>query len=56
MFNKTFIYFWLHWVFVALHGLSLVAASGCDSLVAVCGLLIVVTSFIAERRLEALGL
>ena len=23
-----FIYFWLHWVFVATHGLSLVAASG----------------------------
>ena len=23
-----FIYFWLHWVFVAAHGLSLVAASG----------------------------
>ena len=29
-FNKfiLFIYFWLHWVFVAVHGLSLVAASG----------------------------
>ena len=24
----NFIYFWLHWVFVAVHGLSLVAASG----------------------------
>ena len=23
-----FIYFWLHWVFVAVHGLSLVVASG----------------------------
>ena len=23
-----FIYLWLHWVFVAVHGLSLVAASG----------------------------
>ena len=23
-----FIYFWLHWVFVAVHGLSLVAVSG----------------------------
>ena len=23
-----FIYFWLHWVFIAAHGLSLVAASG----------------------------
>ena len=28
-FNKfIFIYFWLRWVFVAAHGLSLVAASG----------------------------
>ena len=26
-----FIYFWLHWVFVAVHGLSLVAASGGNS-------------------------
>ena len=25
--NYLFIYFWLHWVFVAVHGLSLVAAS-----------------------------
>ena len=28
LFLKLFIYFWLHWVFVAVHGLSLVAASG----------------------------
>ena len=27
-FNYLFIYFWLHWVFVAARGLSLVAASG----------------------------
>ena len=27
-FIVIFIYFWLHWVFVAAHGLSLVAASG----------------------------
>ena len=27
-FFKLIIYFWLHWVFVAAHGLSLVAASG----------------------------
>ena len=26
--NYLFIYFWLHWVFVAMRGLSLVAASG----------------------------
>ena len=30
--SSKFIYFWLHWVFVALHGLSLVVASGCYSL------------------------
>ena len=29
-----FIYFWLHWVFIALRGLSLVAVSGGSSLVA----------------------
>ena len=27
-FIYLFIYLWLHWVFVAVHGLSLVAASG----------------------------
>ena len=27
-FIYLFIYLWLHWVFVALHGLSLVEASG----------------------------
>ena len=37
-----FIYFWLHWVFVAAHRLSLVA---------VCGLLIVVASLVAEHGL-----
>ena len=37
------IYFWLRWVFVAAHGLSLVAVSG--------GLLIAVTSLVAEHRL-----
>ena len=35
MFN----YFWLHWVFIALHGLSLVAVSRGYSLFAVYGLL-----------------
>ena len=28
LFIYLFIYFWLHWVFIAAHGLSLVAASG----------------------------
>ena len=32
-----FIYFWLHWVFVAAHGLSLVAASGGYSLLQCAG-------------------
>ena len=31
-FLKIFIYFWLHWVFVAARGLPIVAASGCCSL------------------------
>ena len=31
-FNFIFIYFWLHWVFVAARGLSLVVASGGYSL------------------------
>ena len=38
------IYFWLHCVFIAAHGLSLVAVSGSYSLVEVHGLLVVVTS------------
>ena len=43
--------FWLLWVFTALHGLSLVAATGDYSLVAVCGLLIAVASLVPEHRL-----
>ena len=43
-----FIYFWLCWVFVATHGLSLVVSKWGYSLVAVCGLLIEVASLIAE--------
>ena len=50
-----FIYlFWLHWVFVAVHGLSLVVASGgCSSLqcVGFSGLLIAVASLVAEHGL-----
>ena len=45
-----FICFWLCWVFVAAHGLSLVVASR-DYLVVVQGSLIVVASLIAEHRL-----
>ena len=42
---NIFIYFWLHWVFVAACGLSLVVVSGGYS-VAVCGLLFVVASLV----------
>ena len=42
-------YFWQHWVFVAVQGLSLVEASGSHSLVALHRLLIVVVSFVAEH-------
>ena len=46
-----FFNFWLCWVFVAVHGLSLVAESRGYSLVAVHRLLIAVTSVAAEHRL-----
>ena len=36
-----FFFSWLPWVFVAAHGLSLIAATRIYSLVVVCGLLIV---------------
>ena len=42
LFLKKKNYFWLCWVFVSAHGLSLVV---------VCGLLIAVASLIAEHRL-----
>ena len=45
-----FIYFWLHWVFAAPHGLSLVAVSGGYSVV-MRGLLIEVASLVAEHGL-----
>ena len=48
MFGKKIIYFWPCCVFVAMHRLSPV---GGYSLVAVCGLLIAVTSLGAEHRL-----
>ena len=48
---KNCVYFWLPWVFVAAHGLSLaVVIRGC-SLVVVCMLLIAVASPVAEHRL-----
>ena len=51
-FLKLFIYlFWLRRIFAALQGLSLVVVSGGYSLVAVCGLLIVVASLVAGHML-----
>ena len=43
--------FWLLWVFVAIHRLSLVAVSEDYCLAGVCGLLIVVASLVLEHRL-----
>ena len=43
--------FWLHWVFIALYGLSLVAESGGPLFVVVHGLLIAVASLVAEHGL-----
>ena len=54
LFRSLFIYFWLLWVFVAAHGLSLVAASGGYSFVAVRGILIAVASLCCGAR--ALGM
>ena len=48
-------YFWLHWVFVAAHRLSLVAESRGYSLVAVRGLLIAVASRYRARVLGHTG-
>ena len=49
LFHYLFIY-WLCWVFVAAHGLSLFVASRGHSLVAVLRLLTVVASLVAEHR------
>ena len=49
LFKTLFI--WLHWIFIAVCGLPLVAASRGYSLVAVLGLLIAVTSLVGEPRL-----
>ena len=46
-----FIYFWLRWVFVAAHGLSLVAASGGYSSLRCHGWLTAVASLVAEHGL-----
>ena len=44
-----FMYFWLCWVFVTAHGLSLVMESRGSSLVLVCRLLTVVASLVLEQ-------
>ena len=46
-----FIYFWLHWVLVAVHGLSQVVSSRGYSLVVVLRFLIAVVSLVAEHGL-----
>ena len=46
-----FIYFWLHRVFVAAHGLSLVGGERGLLFVAVHGLLVAVASLVVEHRL-----
>ena len=43
-----FMYFWLHWAFVAAHELSLVAASGGYS--SLLGLLTAMASLVAEQH------
>ena len=48
---SLFIYFWLHWVFIAVRRLSLVVASGDYSLAVVLGLLGTVASLIVEHGL-----
>ena len=48
---NVFIYFWLHWIFIASPGLPLVAVSGGYSLVVMRGLLLAVASLVEERRL-----
>ena len=50
------IYLWLHWVFVAAHGLSLVAASRKSLSSELGALLIAVVSLAAEPGLWVLGL
>ena len=51
LFYYLFIYFWLRWVFVAVHGLSPVAVSWGLLFVVVRGLLVAVVSLVAEHWL-----
>ena len=49
--HLLFIFFWLCWVFVVVHGLSLAAVSRGYSLAVARQLLIAVTSLVVEYRL-----
>ena len=48
---SLFFFFWLHWVFIAECKFSLVAVCEGCSLVAVCGLLLLMASLVAEDGL-----
>ena len=50
-----FIHFWLHWVFVAAHGLSLFVTRRDSSPVGVGSLLIAAALLIVEHRLRSSG-
>ena len=54
MFYLLFVYLFIAfcWFFIVPCGLSLGSANGCSSLVAVCDLLFVVTSLVAEHGLK----
>ena len=52
-FLNLFIYFWFHWVFTAVHGLSLIAVNRGYSPAAVCRLLIAVASLVVAHGLQA---
>ena len=51
----VYLFIWLLWLFVAMCGLSIVAASGGYSLDAVHRLLIAMASLVAERGIGGLG-
>ena len=48
--TRDFLFFWLHWVFIAVLGLSLVESGGC-SLTSVRRFLMVVASLVLKHRL-----
>ena len=49
-FKFIYLHIWLHWVFVAIHGLSLVALSRGYSLIMGYGILLAVASLVAPHR------